>query len=705
MVNFILHIVEGCKKGTSHSIPPQGAVLIGRRKSCQLVLDEDDKVSGEHAEVGFEGSILILRDRDSTNGTRVDGKKISEIPISHADRFMIGNTTIELRDTEKAVPSDGDMGLTIDQAMLERSRRKSPLALVLLAVILIAGGSAWWFTRPGEGSGERGAGKKKALVVAGNKLGLDAASLEAGDSAWLSLANGAVFTAGGLAHSGSSAMQVVLGGSDAQGKAPVFAAMVLAQPISLSDLSGIKASAWVRTRGRVRVGLRLCFFNDAQVKADDDEAGDDEEGDVEEADARFDRRPDMVVGAPLTELALAAYQKIEVIGHAPKGSKELVLALVVVLPEGSTDDAEASVTVDDLAILSSGAESPGLKIGVRSVSIADASRSSLRIDKRPEEALTSISALPVEGADPNLSALARVLPLPLGDVFRDVSVVADETGFVLSAKGQGRLVLHVHYSAMDDGGMDGGSYLLARRLGTAATDAASFERHSKAGFFAQSTGLYWRGDNRRLLIDYQTPAQLRVEKESSGDGSEGFRFLLPMAGPVRFQLGFEKEILLSVRLARLGRNAEDEEKKGKALALYSRVLEEAPFDREALRTARARRASLSAEAQERQKQIRERFDEAAGFGYVGLLREVLEEIAQVKSDYAEEPEIQQSLVALNAEVASKLEELERGIKEERAEILENKMKFLTDQKNLREWIKNFIIERLPNTEVAKKLKQ
>jgi hypothetical protein len=73
-------------------------VSIGRDAGHDLSLDWDDEVSRDHARVHpFRGQ-WMLDDKDSTNGTRVNGTAISgEKKLKDGDRIRVGRTEITFR--------------------------------------------------------------------------------------------------------------------------------------------------------------------------------------------------------------------------------------------------------------------------------------------------------------------------------------------------------------------------------------------------------------------------------------------------------------------------------------------------------------------------------------------------------------------------------------------------------------------------------
>lgn len=85
--NFLIHV-------TADPVAPlplsKFPLKIGRDKSCEIQLD-DRRISSFHAEIDFKGSDFIIRDLESTNGTFVDGKRISSHLLLPGNVIEIGN--------------------------------------------------------------------------------------------------------------------------------------------------------------------------------------------------------------------------------------------------------------------------------------------------------------------------------------------------------------------------------------------------------------------------------------------------------------------------------------------------------------------------------------------------------------------------------------------------------------------------------------
>ena len=65
--------------------------LIGRGPSADLQI-LDDSISREHVVVLWDGDDFAVEDLQSTNGVRVNGKRVRSAPLQHGDEIQIGQT-------------------------------------------------------------------------------------------------------------------------------------------------------------------------------------------------------------------------------------------------------------------------------------------------------------------------------------------------------------------------------------------------------------------------------------------------------------------------------------------------------------------------------------------------------------------------------------------------------------------------------------
>lgn len=68
----------------------QEVTTLGRSKDNTIII-ENPTVSGHHCSVTREGNAYILRDLESTNGTRLNGKEITEARLRPKDLIQVGS--------------------------------------------------------------------------------------------------------------------------------------------------------------------------------------------------------------------------------------------------------------------------------------------------------------------------------------------------------------------------------------------------------------------------------------------------------------------------------------------------------------------------------------------------------------------------------------------------------------------------------------
>ncbi len=71
----------------------QDVTVLGRSRRCDIVLT-DPNVSRQHAEVRRAGGEFVVRDLDSTNGLRVNGRAVKQATLRAGDRVEVGTTEL-----------------------------------------------------------------------------------------------------------------------------------------------------------------------------------------------------------------------------------------------------------------------------------------------------------------------------------------------------------------------------------------------------------------------------------------------------------------------------------------------------------------------------------------------------------------------------------------------------------------------------------
>ncbi|MBV8198596.1 MAG: DUF3662 domain-containing protein [Candidatus Eremiobacteraeota bacterium] len=75
---------------------PLGAtVRLGRNDDNEIVL-HDQSVSRAHATIATNGNDVLVTDLDSTNGTFVNGRRVTTHPLRDGDELRFGNTVMRL---------------------------------------------------------------------------------------------------------------------------------------------------------------------------------------------------------------------------------------------------------------------------------------------------------------------------------------------------------------------------------------------------------------------------------------------------------------------------------------------------------------------------------------------------------------------------------------------------------------------------------
>lgn len=83
-------------KGKSHELKVD-RTTIGRVEDNTFQIAEPS-VSSHHCEVLLKGSEVVIHDLDSTNGTFINGEKVSEAPLKQGQTLRLGQIELRLED-------------------------------------------------------------------------------------------------------------------------------------------------------------------------------------------------------------------------------------------------------------------------------------------------------------------------------------------------------------------------------------------------------------------------------------------------------------------------------------------------------------------------------------------------------------------------------------------------------------------------------
>ena len=98
-----LAIIEGPRRGQFHRLLPVTA--IGKSRDNDYVIDDDARVSRQHIRIRFrehEGEwVFLLRDLDSTHGTKVNGEDVLQKALEDRDVIRVGKTSMTFLQLEE----------------------------------------------------------------------------------------------------------------------------------------------------------------------------------------------------------------------------------------------------------------------------------------------------------------------------------------------------------------------------------------------------------------------------------------------------------------------------------------------------------------------------------------------------------------------------------------------------------------------------
>jgi pSer/pThr/pTyr-binding forkhead associated (FHA) protein len=129
---FVLKFISGKYQGGEFPLELDREILIGRGSDLDMVLVED-MVSRRHARITTFGGELVIEDMGSTNGTFVNGEKITRSRLKEGDRILVGTSIIKLVASDE----DTDPGEVAD--LPEHAYRPQAAQAAATATGLISG--------------------------------------------------------------------------------------------------------------------------------------------------------------------------------------------------------------------------------------------------------------------------------------------------------------------------------------------------------------------------------------------------------------------------------------------------------------------------------------------------------------------------------------------------------------------------------------
>ena len=350
---FSLRFVSGDHEGERHELDGP-RVTVGRKPGNSLQL-KDTSVSGTHAELLIEGGSVTLRDRNSTNGTKVAGAPIDEQSLAHGDELTFGSVRAVFEDAElggASAEEESDAVGSLSAAALQDSGKRSRSGfLIAIAVILLLGAGAWFGLGMVEGEG---GGSAPPVVYVEGDLFDGSGSFEGEVGGWKNEEAASVeFLDSALAAStGTNGMQAVL---------------VAGERASLE-------SPKVSTRAGTKMVARVSASADREVGA--------------RVGLRFSRSADSMSTVAWSAV-IDGDEELSVEAVTPAGHDS---AQVVIDARASGD---GSVSVDDASLISAGSAQAAQEIGGYGFHLLGEPTQALCVTKISS---VSLGGLEVEGA-------------------------------------------------------------------------------------------------------------------------------------------------------------------------------------------------------------------------------------------------------------------------------------------------------------------
>lgn len=585
MANYVLEILDGDRAGDVLSVG-DAALRVGRKPGNDLVL-ADEKTSGVHCEIAPEDDRLVLRDLGSTNGTFLDGKRVTEVVLTPGDTFTVGRLRVQFREEGAAAAADGDdfSVRTLDAARLQR--RSSPIGLlVVLLAVLGGGGGYWWWMQQGQqsaGGSTQQPARREAMVVAGNRLPADVAGCESEDG-WQLSAGGLGFRATSDAHTGAGAFRAHRseGAGEARDVAD-YAILALGEPLEVFAGRTLTVSAHCRSVGGGQVGVRAVAFAQG-----------------EDAPFRF------VSGTAIE--AREGWQRLAAVVTVPDGCDRLQLEVVAALP---SDAAEAHV--DDVAV-TDGGDANDLKLKLDSGLAAIGFGAAVAVRSADPNNPATVLGLAPGAVPPALRGLDAAGQCVLSDVGATVEVLAGDSLFGLTLTGCEGVTLVLP-------GDSGAGVMRAGSDGVFESTAAAGEVRAQQVLFGSF--------GTRAAVRFGAPVTVRGETRS-----ERYR-LNCAASELELLVSFRSERMEAARLVREAAAAHEEGQPGAALNLIARVFRECPMDSDALGDAQQLRQQILEEQAAAARRLAQDFEQAGFFDTRGGYERVLEGVDQLVELYGE----------------------------------------------------------------------
>src|SRR5271165_6085606 len=90
----LLEVTSGPSAGKGVRLQSGQSIRVGRTSKSDFVLSADSHISGVHFAIELSETDCRIRDLNSSNGTLVNGQKITTAALQDGDTIVAGETTL-----------------------------------------------------------------------------------------------------------------------------------------------------------------------------------------------------------------------------------------------------------------------------------------------------------------------------------------------------------------------------------------------------------------------------------------------------------------------------------------------------------------------------------------------------------------------------------------------------------------------------------
>jgi hypothetical protein len=129
---YLLRFIAGKYQGSEYPLPPETEIVVGRGADLDLVLAEE-KVSRRHARISTLGGELTVFDLGSTNGTFLNGARVTQARLKQGDRILIGSSIMKVISADDSSPTVAALSMAEMRVKMEELSRESTRSLTIIS--------------------------------------------------------------------------------------------------------------------------------------------------------------------------------------------------------------------------------------------------------------------------------------------------------------------------------------------------------------------------------------------------------------------------------------------------------------------------------------------------------------------------------------------------------------------------------------------